>query len=59
MLVAALYIKSESEKGHDTDEKEIGSGGRGFDGEIRCLRPYTQLKEVLSNISISMDFSDA
>ena len=48
-----------AEKGHDTDEKEIGSGGRGFNGEISCLRPYTQLKGVLCNISIAMDFPDA
>jgi len=26
--------------------------------KIRCLRPYTQLKGVLCNISIAMDFSD-
>jgi len=31
----------------------------GFDGETLCLRPYTQLKGVLFNISIAMDFSDA
>jgi len=41
------------------NEKEIGSGGRGFDGEIRCLTPYTQFKGVLCNISIAMNFSDA